>query len=166
MSFWDRISQYPGRVKLTDVDTGDEQIVDVVRYEGTVTDEGTFLNSAGFDEALASYFDIGQMNSDLIAEELSSTGVTIASDVTGAVKYGQYGRLRIVHCKLVAGNAISGNSTIASGIPADYRPSADIAEGTRASDRVKVKLGTDGRISVDGDYAIGTQFFCDFAFYV
>ena len=159
--FWDRISEFPGRVKLTDPTTGDFVIRDTERSEGEVQDEGTTLDRIGIDEALYSYFDVGQECSDLIAEDLSDTGVTITSGLSGSVKYGKVGSLVIVYVKLVVDTAISGNMAIAGGIPSDYRPPMDKLEPTRASDRVKVRLGTDGRLTVDGNFPIGTQFCCD-----
>lgn len=162
--FWDRISEFPGRVKLTDPVTGDFVFRDTERAEGDVQDEGTTLDRNGFNEALASYFDVGQMNADLVAEELSDTGVTITSGLSGSVKYGQIGDLKIVYCKLTVDTAISGFMAIAGGIPSAYRPTADKLESIRTTDRTKVRLGTDGRLSVDGNYPIGTQLFCEFCY--
>lgn len=166
MSFYDRLTQFPGRVKLTDTTTGDEQIVDVERAEGDITDEGTTLDSDGFDTALESYFDIGQYNADLIASDLSSSGVSIPSGVSGSVKYGKIGSLVVVYVKLTVTTAIDGYKAIAGGIPSAYRPTADKLESLRISDREKARLGTDGIISVDGNYPIGTQLFCEFCWYV
>lgn len=47
--FVDRLVQYPGRIKLTDVNTGTEQVVDVVREEGDITVAGTLLNAANLN---------------------------------------------------------------------------------------------------------------------
>lgn len=164
--FWDRDVEFPGRVKLTDPDTGEYVVRDTERFEGDITDEGTTLDRNGIDEALQSYFDIGQENADLIAEELSDTGITITSGLTGSVKYGRIGNLVIVYCKLVVDTAIDGFLAIAGGVPSDYRPTMDKLESIRANDRLKVKLGTDGRLSVDGTFPIGSQLFCEFAWYV
>lgn len=47
--FKDRVVQYPGRLKLTDVDTGNEMTVNVERAEGTVTAAGTLLSAENLD---------------------------------------------------------------------------------------------------------------------
>lgn len=47
--FVDRLVQYPGRIKITDTTTGNEQIVDVTREEGDITVEGTLLNAANLN---------------------------------------------------------------------------------------------------------------------
>lgn len=44
MAFTDRIVQYPGRVKLTPV-SGQTNVYDMEREEGTVSTEGTLLNA-------------------------------------------------------------------------------------------------------------------------
>lgn len=49
MGFIDRIVQFPGRVTLTDVNSGTSQTVDVVRSEGTVTEAGTLLNATNLN---------------------------------------------------------------------------------------------------------------------
>ncbi len=47
--FKDRVVQYPGRLKLTDVDTGVEMTVDVERAEGNITAAGTLINADNLD---------------------------------------------------------------------------------------------------------------------
>lgn len=42
----DRSVEFPGRMKMTDISTGDEYIFDVERAEGTVTEAGTPYNAA------------------------------------------------------------------------------------------------------------------------
>ena len=44
MAFVDRVVEYPGRVRLTPVE-GVENVYDMTREEGTVTEEGTPLNA-------------------------------------------------------------------------------------------------------------------------
>lgn len=51
MGFIDRIVQYPGRVKLTPV-AGQSNVYDMTRQEGTITQEGTKLNSEEMDECI------------------------------------------------------------------------------------------------------------------
>lgn len=46
----DRLSQFPNRRKLTDVSTGDEQIVDVSRVEGTVGEVGDGFNEENMND--------------------------------------------------------------------------------------------------------------------
>ena len=48
MAFVDRVVQYPGRVKLTPV-SGQTNVYDMTRNEGTVTTEGTPLNAANLN---------------------------------------------------------------------------------------------------------------------
>lgn len=50
--YTDRIVQYPGRLKLTNVSTGEQQTVDVARAEGTVTRAGTVLNASQLNEVV------------------------------------------------------------------------------------------------------------------
>ena len=45
MQFRDRIAQYPNRVRLIEVATGEETVYDIIRDEGDITDEGTSLNA-------------------------------------------------------------------------------------------------------------------------
>lgn len=47
--FTDRVVQYPGRIKLTNVQDGTEATYDMTREEGTVTTEGTLLNAANLN---------------------------------------------------------------------------------------------------------------------
>lgn len=48
MAFVDRVVQYPGRVKLTPV-SGQTNVYDMTRNEGTVTTAGTPLNAANLN---------------------------------------------------------------------------------------------------------------------
>ena len=164
--FHDRQVQYPGRVKITDPSTDEYIIRDIERAEGDIEDEGTTLDQDGIEEALESYFDVGQENADLIAAELINTGISIRSTVTGSVKYGKIGDLIIVYVKLVVSSALTSGATIASGVPAAYRPAADKLQGIRRNDREKLKLDSGGTITVDNDFTVGSQLFCEFAWYV
>lgn len=50
MSFFvDRLVEFPGRIKLTDTTTGNEQVVDVERQEGDIIEPGTLLNAANMN---------------------------------------------------------------------------------------------------------------------
>lgn len=47
--FVDRLVEYPGRIKITDTTTGNEQVVDVERQEGNIIEPGTLLNAANMN---------------------------------------------------------------------------------------------------------------------
>lgn len=47
--FVDRLVEFPGRIKLTDVSSGTEQVVDVTREEGNIIEEGTLLNASNLN---------------------------------------------------------------------------------------------------------------------
>lgn len=47
--FKDRIVEFPGRIKLTNVADGTEATYDVERAEGTITDPGTLINASNMD---------------------------------------------------------------------------------------------------------------------
>ena len=46
----DRLAEFAGRRKLTNVSTGEEMIVDVVRNEGTVSQEGDAFSAANMND--------------------------------------------------------------------------------------------------------------------
>lgn len=162
MSFWDRQVEFAGRVRAKNVDTEEITIFDVSRAEGTVYDEGTILDSDGFDEGLQSYFDVSQEMADALADELDDTGVSL-SNVSGSVKYGEIDGMKIVYVKLVATAALAEQAIIARYIPSAYRPSGAIMQGVRSSDRQKIKLTTSGEIIVQQATPIGGQIYTEFA---
>lgn len=163
--FRDREVQYPGRVKATDVNTSDEYTFDIVRDEGTVTEEGTPLDREGFDKALQSYIDIGQTSSDYIADNWgTATGVTLSNKVSGYVKYAAAGDSTVVIVKLVVATALSGDTELASISATGTAPSQDLVEQVRNDERVTVKYTTAGKLMINGDYAVGTQIFTAFEF--
>ena len=47
--FVDRLVEFPGRIKITDTTTGNEQVVDVERQEGNIIEPGTLLNAANMN---------------------------------------------------------------------------------------------------------------------
>ena len=49
MAFVDRQAQYPGRITVTDIQSHEEKVFDVVRTEGTVTVQGTPLDAANLN---------------------------------------------------------------------------------------------------------------------
>lgn len=72
MAFTDRIVQYPGRVKLTPV-SGQTNVYDMEREEGTVSTEGTLLNANNLNnlDILTLSID-GQQVKDHIVEKTTS----------------------------------------------------------------------------------------------
>ena len=56
MAFVDRVVQYPGRIKLTNVSDGTEATYDVTREEGTVTVEGTLINAANMNDQVTNRY--------------------------------------------------------------------------------------------------------------
>lgn len=48
----DRVVQYPGRIKLTNVETGEQATYDTARAEGTASEPGTPLNASRLNEVL------------------------------------------------------------------------------------------------------------------
>ena len=53
--FTDRVVQYPGRLKLTDISNGNTQTVDVQREEGNVTVEGTPFKASVMNGIFSSF---------------------------------------------------------------------------------------------------------------
>ena len=76
MAFTDRIVQYPGRVKLTPV-SGQTNVYDMEREEGTVSTEGTLLNANNLNnpDILTLSID-GQQVEDYIIDRQTSGGWT------------------------------------------------------------------------------------------
>ena len=76
MAFTDRIVQYPGRVKLTPV-SGQTNVYDMEREEGTVSTEGTLLNANNLNnpDILTLSID-GQQVEDYIIDRQTSDGWT------------------------------------------------------------------------------------------
>lgn len=76
MAFTDRIVQYPGRVKLTPV-SGQTNVYDIEREEGTVSTEGTLLNANNLNnpDILTLSID-GRQVEDYIIDRQTSDGWT------------------------------------------------------------------------------------------
>lgn len=76
MAFTDRIVQYPGRVKLTPV-SGQTNVYDMEREEGTVSTEGTLLNANNLNnpDILTLSID-GRQVEDYIIDRQTSGGWT------------------------------------------------------------------------------------------
>ena len=47
--FKDRLVEFPGRITLTNVLSGEQNTYDMVRAEGNITNPGTLLNAANMD---------------------------------------------------------------------------------------------------------------------
>lgn len=58
--FTDRVAQHPGRVRLTPV-SGQTNVYDVSRSEGTVTEPGTPFNAATFNEIATDLYEISKV---------------------------------------------------------------------------------------------------------
>lgn len=72
MAFTDRIVEYPGRYKLTDVGTGDELgTFDLERAEGEVTEPGTLLNANNLNNPDITSLKIG---GETVADWVIETG--------------------------------------------------------------------------------------------
>lgn len=90
MALTDRIVEHPGRVVLTPV-SGEENTYDMVRSEGTVTQEGTELNAANLTAAFGLVteeytgsvtYEAGTIGTRAVAVNLGTavkTGMTLVS---------------------------------------------------------------------------------------
>ena len=85
MAFVDRIVEHPGRIRLTMVD---DDVYDVTREEGTVTEAGTPLNAANLNAELAdaviSRFTTATVSKDNISITTGATSGTLNIDATRA----------------------------------------------------------------------------------
>ena len=99
MAFVDRIVEHPGRIRLTMVD---DDVYDVTREEGTVTEAGTPLNAANLNAELAdaviSRFTTATVSKDNISITTGATSGTVNVDAskTGYTPIGVVG-LRITN---------------------------------------------------------------------
>lgn len=72
----DRISEYITRRKLTNVSTGTEEIVDVERYEGEISQNGDAFSAANMNDL-----------EDRIDEAITGVEDTLLTKINGKVKY-------------------------------------------------------------------------------
>lgn len=102
MALTDRIVEHPGRVVLTPV-SGEENTYDVTRAEGTITQEGTELNTANLNAAFQLVFEeymgtvtyeAGTIGTRALAVAMGTAVKTgyrlIAAMVTGATNASAY----------------------------------------------------------------------------
>ena len=154
----DRNTQYPGRKKLTIISQSSSEIVaDVERYEGTVTEAGTPLNTANLlsdDTAVAlgltstatpddAFKKVGTV--DLAIQELykpliAPLSVSLSGFAAGSyLRYGKFYNKLQVFVKVSKTTAMSGTTWIGT-LPAGYRPT--LTQDLTAYD-------TDGNIIAD-----------------
>lgn len=79
MAFFDRIVDYPGRVKLTPV-SGQTNVYDMTREEGGVIDEGTLLNAYNLNDQTVNRY-TPTMDLDTAAEAGTDDGDLYAAIV-------------------------------------------------------------------------------------
>lgn len=83
MAFVDRIVEYPGRVRLTQVD---DDVFDLTREEGTVTEAGTPLDAAHLNSEIADgvidRFVTGSVVKDNVSIATGATSGTLNIDAT------------------------------------------------------------------------------------
>lgn len=95
--FTDRITEHPGRVKLTNTSNNTEQTYDVERAEGAVTEEGTRINAAAMNQIL----------NQVIADTIGGEPVTYDADSeednieSGMTIEETFARLRTIIAKLL-----------------------------------------------------------------
>lgn len=120
--FINRISEHPGRLKLTNIDSQEEMTVDAERLEGTVTVEGTPFNAAAMNRIADELLEIGEDNASLIAQSLTLSATPSAAwRSTGTVKYDKFGELVIVSFDVTAATQLAANSdTIIAVLPSSY----------------------------------------------
>ena len=99
--FTDRQVQHPGRITLTDVQFGNQNTYDVDRAEGTITQDGTPFSADAFNRIADDMLDVGQINADLIAAELTKTLGPASAYCSGNIKYDKIGSLVIVYVDVV-----------------------------------------------------------------
>lgn len=79
----DRISEYPTRRKIIDVDSGGEKMVDVERAEGEVANAGTALSADNFndleDRIFSAFNDVNGKLGTQVTFSLSGTTLTITT---------------------------------------------------------------------------------------
>ena len=112
----DRMVEYAGRRKITNVTTMAAQIVDVERAEGVVSEEGTAINAVNmndFEQRTADAFSAVQQDIEGINSDLASGQIEFSLDSSGKGAYRKKGAdtwlpfkgpLRIPYMTLSAGN--------------------------------------------------------------
>lgn len=78
--FKDRIVEFPGRIKLTNVADGTEATYDVEREEGVITEPGTLLN--------ANNMDYGTRLGNIMIDETAGSGTADAVIISALTALG------------------------------------------------------------------------------
>lgn len=128
----DRSVQRPGRFRLTDVDSGLTQSVDVTRTEGIVYQEGTPFLADIMNRFADEIADAGQDFADELTDGWSTLPVN-STWFTGSVKYKQIGSMVVVYANLYQTGGEGGTSQAISGaveltssnLPSEYRPATN-----------------------------------------
>ena len=95
MAFVDRVVEHPGRVRLTPVE-GVENVYDMTREEGTVTEEGTPLNATNLNAEMRNLAD----------EQMADISNAVAVDTAGNV------HTRNLQAGYVSHSHASGSTTV------------------------------------------------------
>lgn len=123
----DRSVQRPGRFRLTDVDSGLTQSVDVTRTEGTVYQEGTPFSADIMNRLADEIADAGQEFADELTTGWSTLPVN-STWFTGSVKYKKIGSMVVVYANLYQNGSGSLSGAVeltSSNLPAEYRPATN-----------------------------------------
>lgn len=149
--FTDRIVEYPGRLRLIDVNYGSAEVVDVERAEGAVTNPGTPFSADSFNRIADEILDIEQYNADLIAGELTQTLTANTTYFNGTIKYDKIGSLVIVSIDGEATTHIApgGVRTIASNtLASGFRPSETTSGIVRGVTNALFQASTGGSVGI------------------
>lgn len=150
--FQDRLSEFPGRITLTDVEFGNQNTYDVDRAEGFITRDGTPFNAETFNRIADEMLDIGQKSADLIGAGLSKSLTASSSYFTGTIKYDKIGDMVIVYVDVVTTALISGGTTrglSASAIESEMRPLTQASGLIRDMDDPLLHVTTSGLVCVN-----------------
>ena len=123
----DRSVQRPGRFRLTDVDSGLTQSVDVTRTEGTVYQEGTPFSADIMNRLADEIADAGQDFADELTDGWSTLPVN-STWFTGSVKYKKIGSMVVVYANLYQNGSGSLSGAVeltSSSLPSEYRPATN-----------------------------------------
>lgn len=148
----DRISEYPTRRKIIDVDSGDERIVDVERAEGEVVNAGTALSADNFNDLEERIFTTFNEVGEEI-EEVNSTFNAESYDLSlYGVSYGQavkIGNMVTINGYQEASIESKGNINTTA-LPENIRPSVTKHGFQFYTNDVNVLTQNQGQINTDG----------------
>lgn len=107
----------------------------------------SFIDSIGESIGL---MDIGQVNADLVAEELTNTLTLNSSYFSGTAKYDKIGDLVIVYINVTTSASQSSDIRIEnSAIPSGNRPSLTVKKVCRSYPSASLRVTTDGYVYLD-----------------